>query len=285
MTDLATLIREPKIDTHLHLLDPARHGYAAETAYHPAGQELCTLDYLRPLLATHGVGKAVLVQPTSGYGPDNTALLEALAAAQGAWRGIAVLAPDISVEALAALKAQGIIGAAFQMPAYPPGHFRTHAGLIEKLAALDMVLDLQFEGEQVFEAIALIEESEVRVVIDHCGRPDLAAGLDGFAFRALKCLAEREAPTCIKLSGLHKFAPFPWPFEGAHTVVAELLRAFGPQRCIWGSDLPYLRLPERLDYGMSLALAGRLFPDPAVRAQVMHETAEEMFFFDTSLKG
>ncbi|GAN81905.1 Predicted metal-dependent hydrolase, TIM-barrel fold [Acidocella aminolytica 101 = DSM 11237] len=278
MDHIAALVAEPKIDTHLHVTDPARFPYQADSTYNPTGQEIGTLDYLRTVLAAYGVEKALLVQPTSGYAEDNAALLDALAQSGGQWRGIAVLPPDISFDDLKALQAQGVAGAAFQMPAHPPGHYCAYAGLIEKLAALDMVLDIQFEGEGVFEAMSLIEASDVRVVIDHCGRPDLPAGLDGFAFRALLCLAEREAETTIKLSGLHKFAPFPWPFEAAHPVVADLLRAFGPGRCMWGSDWPFLRLPERLDFGAVLALAGRLFPDPAMRAEIFHGTAERVFW-------
>ncbi len=278
MDNIAALVTAPKIDTHLHVIDPARFPYRADSTYDPAGHEIGTLDHMRAIFAAYGVEKALLVQPTSGYAGDNAVLLDALARSGGQWRGIAVLPPDISHDELKALRAQGVAGAAFQMPAHPPGHYRAYSGLIEKLADLDMVLDLQFEGEDVFEAMSLIEDSDVRVVIDHCGRPDLGAGLDGFAFRALLCLAEREAQTAVKISGLHKFAPFPWPFEAAHGVAADLLRAFGPARCMWGSDWPFLRLPERLDYGTVLALAWRLFPDPDVRVQVMHHTAEKMFW-------
>jgi predicted TIM-barrel fold metal-dependent hydrolase len=34
---------------------------------------------------------------------------------------------------------------------------------------------------------------------------------------------------------------------------------------MWGSDWPFLRAPERIDYGLVLAVLDRLLPDPADR--------------------
>lgn len=267
-----------RIDTHLHLLDPARFPYGADNPYHPQGQEIGTLAQMRAVFAANGVERALLVQPSSGYGSDNAAMLDAIAQSGGLWRGIAVVPADITHDALAALKAQGVAGVAYNMPFHPAGHYAAYARVTEMLVDLDMVLDIQFIGDGIFEAQALLGRSPVRLAVDHCGRPVLSDGLSAPAFRALLRLAEREAETVIKVSGHHKFAAFPWPFDEAAPFVAEILRAWGPDRCVWGSDWPFLRVPERVDYGPLALLLERALPDAAARAKVFRDTALRVFW-------
>src|SRR3990170_770072 len=80
-------------DTHAHIMGPkARYKYSPARIYTPPD---CLLpDYLH-MLDTLGVERAVLVQP-SVYGTDNTAMLEAMEAAGGRLRGVAVVAEDIA---------------------------------------------------------------------------------------------------------------------------------------------------------------------------------------------
>ena len=59
-----------------------------------------------------------------------------------------------------------------------------------------------------------------------------------------------------------------------------LLEAFTPDRCMWGSDWPFLRAPERIDYGLVLALLERLIPDPGDRRKVLWDTPMRLFGFD-----
>ncbi|MER5174061.1 amidohydrolase family protein [Thioclava sp. GXIMD2076] len=269
------------IDCHLHILDPARFPYHPQAPYHPEGAEVGTLAQLRAVFAAHGVERALLVQPTSGYFTDNSALLEAIAQSGGLWRGIAMVSPDMSSEDLAVLKAQGVAGVACMM-AMGPVDVPAWCAMASRLADLDMVLDIQFAGEGIFDALPIIAASPAQVVIDHCGRPDLDAGLDAPAFRALLGLAARER-TAIKISGQHKFAPFPWPFEAADPFIGALIAAFGPERCVWGSDWPFLRVPERVDYGPLRPLVERYFPDETARRQVLRDTALQLFWGNSQL--
>lgn len=269
---------EPKIDCHLHLLDPQRFPYGEGTPYRPEGQEIGTLHQMRAVFDANGVTRALLVQPSSGYGTDNSAMLDAIQRSGMDWRGIAVVGPDVTHDQLAALKAGGVAGVAYNLPFHPAGYYKAFAHVTEMLVDLDLVLDIQFEGDGIFEALELLGNAPVRLAIDHCGRPDLSAGRDSAAFRALLALADRAPDTVIKLSGHHKFAPFPWPFETAAPFVADLLAAYTPDRCVWGSDWPFLRVPERVDYGPLLTLAAQSLPDDAAREKVFRRTAERMFW-------
>ncbi|MGA0614206.1 amidohydrolase family protein [Paracoccus sp. KR1-242] len=270
--------KQNMIDCHLHLFDPVRFPYAPDTHYRPAGHEIATLAQMRAVLAANGIERVLLVQPNSAYGTDNAMMLDAIAQSGGLWRGMAVVDPDIDIDHLCALKRQGVIGATCVLQNYSPEGLRRFPALIEKLVGLDMIFDVQFAGDEIFAAQSLFAGSPVRLAIDHCGRPDLSQGRDAPAFRALLDLADRAAPTTIKISGHHKFAPFPWPFEAADPFIAEILSAFTPARSVWGSDWPFLRVPERVDYSPLLPLAARYLDSDAARDQLFRRTALREFW-------
>jgi predicted TIM-barrel fold metal-dependent hydrolase len=56
-----------------------------------------------------------------------------------------------------------------------------------------------------------------------------------------------------------------------------LIDAFGVDACVWGSDWPFLRAPERIDYGPLLSLVERLVPDPAERRALWWDTPRRLF--------
>ena len=103
----------PKIDCHAHVLDPAHFPYGKEIAYKPAGQEIGTTTQLLTVMKTYGTRHTLLVQPNSGYGSDNSCMLDAIRQHPDIFKGIAIADLDADLEALRDLKRQGIIGIAF----------------------------------------------------------------------------------------------------------------------------------------------------------------------------
>jgi predicted TIM-barrel fold metal-dependent hydrolase len=140
---------ERKIDCHVHVLDPLRFPYRADTHYAPAGQELGTPAQLEQVMAAYGTQRALLVGPNSGYGLDNRCMLDAIARSRGRCKGIAVVANDATLESLQALKRQGVVGVAWNVTFYGVDHYRDAQPLIDKLVALDMFADIQVEHEQL----------------------------------------------------------------------------------------------------------------------------------------
>ncbi len=59
-----------------------------------------------------------------------------------------------------------------------------------------------------------------------------------------------------------------------------LIDAFTLDACLWASDWPFLRAPERLDIGPLLALAERLVPDAAARRRLFWDTPNRWLGFD-----
>jgi len=273
-----SLAGEPKIDCHMHVIDPARFPYNPSVAYKPAGQEIGTPAQFDAVMAAHGVTHALIVQPNSGYGSDNSLLLDTIARGKGRFKGVAIIGFDASMSELRDLQAQGIVGAAFNPTFHGSDYYRDSRALIEKLAALGMFLQLQTEHDQILPFVKWIEDIPVPTLIDHCGRPTVAKGVDAPAFQALLKLAGT-GRVSVKLSGYAKFSQGPYPFDDCMPFVRALVDAFTLDHCIWASDWPFLRATERQDYGPLAALVARLFPDEGDRARLFSGTAKQLFGF------
>ena len=269
---------EPKIDCHAHVFDPVLFPYGRDIAYKPAGQELGTPAQLGQVMKTYGVQHALLVQPNSGYGSDNSCLLDTIARGDGRFKGAAIIDFDADLASLRQLQSQGVVGAAFNPTFHGSDYYRGSAPLIEKLAALDMFLNLQIEHDQLLQFVPWIEAMPIRVLIDHCGRPTPQAGLTQPGFQALLRLA-RTKRVSVKLSGYSKISQGPYPFEDCWPFVHAIVEAFTLEHCMWASDWPFLRAPQRQDYGPLVELAERLFPDPVDRHMLFWTTPRRLFGF------
>jgi len=275
-----TLFEEDKIDCHCHVFDPARFPYRDDTPYRPAQQEIGTAAQLVRVMDAYGVRHALLVGPTSGYRTDNRCLLDALETCAGRFRGIAVVDNDIARSELVTLRRAGVAGVAFN-PAMEGLDAVLEAGaLFASLADLGMVAQVQVAGDQMAALEPWLARQAATLVIDHGGRPDIGAGIAQPGFQALLRLAD-SGRASVKLSGWQKYAREAHPYEDAWPYAHALLSAFGPQNCVWGSDWPFLRAPERLDYGPLLTLFGKIVPDAQTRRQIQWETPRRLFGFDS----
>jgi predicted TIM-barrel fold metal-dependent hydrolase len=272
------IFEEPKVDCHVHVLDPARFPYGANTHYRPTGQELGTPAQLARLMEAYGTIYALLVGPNSGYGLDNACMLDTIAGAPERYRGIAVVGNDASLDNLRELKRAGIVGVAWNVTFYGVDYYRDAAPLLGKLRALDMFVDIQVEDDQLVPMLPMLVDSGVRILVDHCGRPTIDAGLDQPGFRAVLALGATKR-AFVKLSGLVKFSRQPSPHKDAWPFVEALIDAFTLDHCLWASDWPYLRAPTRVDYGVLLDLALKLFPDASGRRKLMWGTPRSLFEF------
>ena len=176
---------EPKIDCHVHVFDPVRFPYARDVFYKPVPAETATAQQLGYVLDAHGIRNALLVGPNSGYNLDNRCLLDAIAQSGGQYKGIAVVRSDTSRAELAELKAQGVVGVAFQVALAGVDHYRDIGPLLERLRGLDMWADVQVEHDQLVALAPMLVGSGVRLVFDHCGRPHPQRGVGQPGFQAL----------------------------------------------------------------------------------------------------
>lgn len=272
------IFEEPKIDCHVHVLDPARFPYRADTHYAPTGQEIGTPAQLAQVMDAYGTRHALLVGPNSGYGLDNSCMLDTIARDPVRYKGVAVVGNDAPVDELQRLKRAGIIGVAWNVTHYGVDYYRDAEPLLQKLAALDMFVDIQVKDQQLLTMITPLERTGVRILVDHCGLPSVNAGLDEPGFNALLALGST-GRAFVKLSGFVKFSRESALHADAPPYVAALVDAFTLDRCLWASDWPYLRAPVRVDYGVLLNLVRTLFPEASDRRKLLWDTPRRLFAF------
>ena len=268
------------VDCHVHVFDPVRFPFAASAAYHPIGGECGSFADLAATLDTAGIERVVLVNPTSGYGDDNRCMLDAIERLQNRARGIARVSNAVTGRALDALARRGVVGVRvdFVGAGMALADDPNLAKLIAKLAERDLVLDIQAEGEQWTRIAAIVRSFPVRVVVDHAGRPRPQDGVNAAGFRALLALADT-GRVAIKLSGAMRYSLRPPPYGDVDPFVARLVRAFGAERLVFGSDWPFLRVDRRVDYLPQLALLARAVPSAADRRTILAKTPARWFGF------
>lgn len=123
-----------------------------------------------------------------------------------------------------------------------PDGFLMNAALtdgIRQLTQHDLTYDLLIRPSQLEEAIRLVDmHPKQRFVLDHAAKPRIAQGeLEAWA-RSLRDLGRRHNVFC-KLSGLTTEANWDrWTTADLAPYLDTCLDAFGPQRCMAGSDWP-----------------------------------------------
>jgi L-fuconolactonase len=130
----------------------------------------------------------------------------------------------------------------------------------EALIAADMTFDALVTPRHLEQLrLRLHKHPNLRAVLDHAGKPDIAGGVQGPTFETWALELERlgrETSICCKLSGLLTEAA-PGSDTGVlDPFVAHIFACFGPERVFWGSDWPVLMLcasyQEWLDMAMTL---------------------------------
>jgi L-fuconolactonase len=160
-----------------------------------------------------------------------------------------------------------------------PEGFSLQAPFVEavRLAGeFGLTVDLCVRNHQITEVTKLAERCpEVTFVLDHLGKPDIAAGQWTGWLHDITAMARLDN-VCCKLSGLTTEAD-----EGGMDDIGRYLRAgvdaFGPERCMFGSDWPNASL--RISYAGWVSVVLDAVSDLAAgdRDRVMRGTALEVY--------
>jgi predicted TIM-barrel fold metal-dependent hydrolase len=263
------------VDCHAHIIDPARFPFPEGPGYRPRPDEVGPCEAYLEVLDRHGVAKALLVQP-SGYGYDNAAMLDALARAPGRFKAIVMVDPRSDDAALARLEAAGAVGVRFNLVSHRPDALAGPAAarFLARLKDLGWYAQVFAHDAQWPEVVPVLRDSGVKVLVDHFGVRNVAAGTGAAGFQAVLRLG-RAGRAAVKLS-----APFRAGDPAALDPYAEaLLEAFGPDGCVWGSDWPFLDMARRPDYGAATEVLRRWLPDEGDRARVLRDNPVRLFRF------
>ena len=271
----------PAVDSHAHVFDPVRYPLKETGGHMPGRNECGTAEQFLTVLDAHGITHGLLVNPQAGYATDNRPMLDAIARSNGRLRGVALIGHDVTDAELAQLRDGGVVGARFNLLFAHATSIRGKPGelLLARVRELGWFAQIYYRDDGIVEALPRLRSSRVKLVIDHCGGVDPSKGLDQPGFAALLALG-REGNAAVKLSGAFRLSKQPWPHPDLDPYIAALLDVFTPDRCVWGSDWPFVRVPMRVDYGPQLKLLERWVPDAAQRRKVLWETPKRLFGFE-----
>lgn len=238
-------------DCHAHLFGPYdRYPLAADRSYTPP--EAVASAY-QALLGELDLAHGVLVHP-SAYGDDFSLLFDALAAHRNL-RGVIVVRAN-TPPSLQRMRDRGVRAARFSHRSGAGANFAGSAcfddlvALAPSLAAAGLHAELWTDCKALPEIADRLRHLPVQVVIDHMGGFDVNAGIDDPGFRLLLSLVESDA-AWVKLCAYRNLLTAT-DFELGEPFHRALLRA-NPERLLWGSDWPHLRVTPRPD---AVALLG-----------------------------
>ncbi|MDR6236446.1 amidohydrolase family protein [Pseudomonas oryzihabitans] len=240
-------------------------------------------DYLAHLDAA-GLSHGILVQP-SFLGTDNSLLLDCLAQAPNRLRGVVVVEPGLSPEDLATILSQGVCGVRLNLMGQPlPDLYAPRwQTFLRWLAELGLHLELHRHASDLPTLLGPALESGVTVVIDHFGRPDPALGDADPALLELCRWADRGGALWFKLSAPYRNAPQDSPSaliaQRAQATAERLLAAFGPERCVWGSDWPHTQHEAQTSFAQEYEALPHWLP-PHQRQRILVDNPSRLFELD-----
>jgi predicted TIM-barrel fold metal-dependent hydrolase len=264
------------VDTHIHVfvrglpLAPVRRYVADYDA---------TIDQYFAMARASGVTHAVVVQP-SFLGTDNSYMCEVLRAHRKTLRGIAVVKPTISEQALDKLQESGVVGIRLNLDGLPLPDFERAPwpNLLGSIRRRGWQVEVHREARDLRQLVDPLIEAGVNVVVDHFGRPhdDLGIHDPGFQHLLKKGGSRR---LWVKLSGAYRNGSEGRGFATGPKAAALLLEHLGADRLVWGSDWPHTRHESYIDLPLMRRELDSWVPSHADRETIMGKTALELFQF------
>jgi L-fuconolactonase len=254
-----------RVDAHHHVWDVSRHDYPwMDGPWADPIRRTFTADELAAAAARHGIRQTVVVQAMADVA--ETRELLALAATSQLVAGV-VGWVDLTDPGVASILAglrtapggERLVGIRAMVQDEPDPDWLRRADVRRGLRALadaGLVYDLLVRPAQLPAATAVLtEHADLAVVLDHAGKPEIAAGrMDPWASRIAE-LAALPNLSC-KVSGLVTEADHrSWTVEQIAPYVDRVVAEFGPGRLLFGSDWPVCLLAA--DYGRVVELAER----------------------------
>ncbi|MEN9636092.1 MAG: hypothetical protein RL077_4496 [Verrucomicrobiota bacterium] len=264
-------------DAHCHVFGPKHlFPYHPTSTYEPpdAGK-----DRLKKLHDTLGLERAVIVQ-ASCHGPDNRAMLDAIATSKGAYKGVCIARATFTDEEFRQLHEGGVCGVRF--------NFVTHLGGTPNLDAMTNILQrvrplgwhviIHVNAEDLIKFESFFSQIDMPILVDHMGRVPCDKGTGQEAFQVLKRFMQRENWWC-KVCGAERISRAGPPFYDAIPFAQELI-ALAPDRILWGTDFPHPNITRWMpNDGDLLDLMPLFAPDPALQQKILVDNPARLYRF------
>ena len=271
------------IDCHAHIYAPDERRYPPkkDPLRVPGGN--ASIDDLRATSRANGVTAVRAVQTVSFYDYDNRYLCDAAKSNPDWVAGVCTLDPDDARSP--ALLRQFVHESGVRTLRSIPGNNRRtfdHEGVRQlwtTCADIGATVDIfLMRLEWVASAEKLLRRYPGLIVgFDHC--LDLKPG-------PLYEKTLKEVLRLSKFKNLYAKVDFistgteiGYPGDDLHDAALKIIDAYGPERCVWGSNFPNILWTPKLTYAEHLGIFTRELPlTPKARAQVLGETARRLWF-------
>lgn len=279
--------RKPRIaiprgacDTHAHICGPmTQFAYSERRIYTPPDAPLAAY---RHMLATLGVDRAVLIQP-SVYGTDNTVMLAAMAELGPArCRAVAVVEDDIADSELERMNAAGVRGVRINVVDVAEGKGVLPMAALTRLGSrvqkFGWHVEFLMHADEYPDLDHQFADFPVDIVLGHLGYMKTGKGVADKGYQAMLRLMQR-GKCWVKLTGPYRISDEPLPHADTVEFARALLEA-APGRVIWGSDWPHVMVKGAMPNDGDLADLLLEWVPEALREQVLVSNPAKLYGFE-----
>lgn len=274
------------IDAHVHVWTPDTAHYPLADGYKKESMKPAsfTPQELFKLTKPAGVARVNLIQ-MSFYGFDNRYMLDMIAMYPDVFVGTAVV--DVLGEApekhMVELAKKGV--RAFRIhprlsketPAQwlqPKGYEAMFATAAKHRLALSCLIDP--DGLPEVDRMAR-KHPETTVIIDHLARIGLDGTIRDADVKALCDLAAHKK-VLVKLGAFYALGKKTPPYTDLAPLIQKVVKAFGPDRCMWESDCPFQVAQHKYTDSLDLVRTRCDFLSDDDKAWLLGKTAERVLF-------
>jgi L-fuconolactonase len=269
------------VDTHAHIYSPDETRYPPiERPTRPPGGN-ASIEDLRTTARASGVERVCAIQTSSFYRFDNRYLVDAAKANPDWVAGVCTLDPDdphSPGQLLHYADAYGVKGTR-SIPARDRRLDHPGVRALWKAASdRGLVINVLINRDKADECDRLLAEfPKLRVVLDHCLNLRKGPSYETVLADVLRLARRRNLHA--KLTYLATGSDEPFPCESMHASCLKIVEAYGPERCVWGSDFPNALWTPKVSYAEYLRIFTEVLPlrDPE-RGEILGGTAMRLWF-------
>jgi predicted TIM-barrel fold metal-dependent hydrolase len=272
-----------RIDSHTHLFapDPLRYPVAdPQASYRPLTDG--SVEFLRAEMNEAAVDRAVTISPWP-YRWDMSYVLDVLPSNRS-WLAVAVLIdprrPDGPKQLERYVKEHGVCGLRIHGRVMNLGPYDdpTTTPLWAKAAELGITLDACAALDE-YPLIAKRAEQfpNLPIILDHCGY--ISPNVDPPEPNLPPVLALARYPNVYaKLTFFGSASKQGFPFRDVHWMARQIVDAFGPERCLYGSNFPTAQYNPKFTYKQTVELfSNALELSAEERKWILGETAAKLW--------
>ncbi len=274
-----------RVDAHQHFWNPARGDYGWMPKDNPVLSRTYFPDDMRASVFAAGVEQTVLVQaaPTIAETEYMLGLADAVDFVGGVVGWVDFERPEDRAELERLAGHPKFKGVRPMIQDIPDDDWMLREDVqwgYQALVDLDLTFDaLGFPRHLANFLTILRRYPDLRVVVDHCMKPAIREhSEENFRFWAegMARIAGETGAYC-KLSGLVTEAGEDWNVDDLRPYAGHVLEVFGPERVMWGSDWPVVRLRAEYDRWNSVARLLVAHLSVADQTRVFGGTAAEFY--------